>query len=358
MNPAIPNIVIVGAGLTGLTTAYLLKKVGIKATIIEARPRIGGRIHTRYQEGEAPFELGATWLGQKHQYINTLLKELDLPIHEQALGKTAIYEYLSTSPHQLVQLPPNTDPSYRIKGGSSVLIQRLAAELEAEQLQLGQVVQSIAFKENNIDIQTNKASFQATQVITTLPPNLLVSSITFSPALPTNVVELAKNTHTWMGESIKVGFTFPEAFWKTDQLSGTIMSNVGPIGEMYDHSNKVATQFALKGFLNDAFHAASKEERQKIALLQLRKYYGEKADSFTAYVECVWRKEPYTFTAYEDSIMPHQNNGHPLLRAPLMDGQLIIAGSETATNFPGYMDGAVQSAYNVLNILTPEFQNS
>jgi len=56
--------------------------------------------------------------------------------------------------------------------------------------------------------------------------------------------------------------------------------------------------------------------------------------------------------------MPHQNNGHPLFRTPLMNGRLIIAGSETAANFPGYMDGAVQSAYNVLNILTPEFQNS
>lgn len=358
MNPSTPNIIIIGAGLTGLTTAYLLKKAGIKATILEARPRIGGRIHTRYKEGEAAFELGATWLGRKHQYINALLQELGLPIHEQVLGETAIYEYLSTSPHQLVQLPPNSDPSYRIKGGSSVLIQRLAAELEEQQLQLGQVVQSITFKENSIQIQTNKASFQADQIISTLPPNLLVSSIEFSPALPTNLVELAKNTHTWMGESIKVGFTFPAAFWKTSELSGTIMSNVGPIGEMYDHSNVEATQFALKGFLNGAFHAATKEERQKIALLQLKKYYGEKANKFTTYVECVWRNEPYTFTAYEDSIMPHQNNGHPLFRTPLMDGRLIIAGSETAANFPGYMDGAVQSAYDVLNILTPGFQNS
>ena len=128
------------------------------------------------------------------------------------------------------------------------------------------------------------------------------------------------------------------------------MSNVGPIGEMYDHSNVEATQFALKGFLNGAFHAATKEERQKIALLQLRKYYGAKADSFTAYVECVWRKESYTFTPYEGSIMPHQNNGHPLFRAPLMEGRLLIAGSETAANFPGYMDGAVQSAYEVYKV--------
>jgi monoamine oxidase len=37
------TIVIIGAGLTGLTIAYLLKKQGIAATIIEARDRLGGR---------------------------------------------------------------------------------------------------------------------------------------------------------------------------------------------------------------------------------------------------------------------------------------------------------------------------
>ena len=123
------RVIIIGAGLTGLTTAYLLKKEGVNALLLEARDRIGGRIQTVYSDTEAPFELGATWLGKKHTALVKLLQELGLAMHEQVLGKTAVYEHLSTSPPQLVTLPPNTDPSYRIKGGTSTLINRLADHL-------------------------------------------------------------------------------------------------------------------------------------------------------------------------------------------------------------------------------------
>lgn len=42
-------IIIMGAGLTGLTAAWLLKKQGIKALILEARERVGGRIETIHE---------------------------------------------------------------------------------------------------------------------------------------------------------------------------------------------------------------------------------------------------------------------------------------------------------------------
>jgi len=40
------QVVIVGAGLTGLTTAYELRKAGIDVLLLEAAPRAGGRIQT------------------------------------------------------------------------------------------------------------------------------------------------------------------------------------------------------------------------------------------------------------------------------------------------------------------------
>jgi monoamine oxidase len=42
------DCIIIGAGLSGLATAYFLKKQGIQATILEAQPRYGGRIKTIY----------------------------------------------------------------------------------------------------------------------------------------------------------------------------------------------------------------------------------------------------------------------------------------------------------------------
>ena len=69
--------------------------------------------------------MGATWLGKKHTHLNELLRELNIGIFEQVLGNTAIYEPISSSFPQIVTLPPNTDPSYRIKGGSTRLIESL-----------------------------------------------------------------------------------------------------------------------------------------------------------------------------------------------------------------------------------------
>jgi monoamine oxidase len=344
------TIVIIGAGLTGLTIAYLLKKQGISATIIEARDRLGGRIHTQYRD-KGSIEMGATWLGKKHVHLTKLLEELQLEIFEQFMDDRAIYEHMSFSAPQLVQLPPNPDPSFRIKGGTNQLIQKLADQLEEQQIQLNQAVKSIHFAEKGVQIETATQSFEADLVITTLPPKLLVHSITFTPALPEDLTAIAHKTHTWMGESIKVGLSYPQPFWRAKQTSGTIFSNAGPITEMYDHSTFEKDAFALKGFMNGAFHGASQEERKQQVVNQLKKYYGEVAEEFLTYEECVWNKEPYTFTPYDGYILPHQNNGNAIFRKKYFDGRLIIAGSETAERFPGYMDGAVKSAQWVIEVI-------
>jgi monoamine oxidase len=349
------TIVIIGAGLTGLTIAYLLKKQGIAATIIEARDRLGGRIHTQYR-GKGSIEMGATWLGKKHVHLTKLLEELQLEIFEQFMDERAIYEHMSFSAPQLVQLPPNSDPSFRIKGGTSQLIQQLAAQLDEHQIQLNQAVKSIHFTGEKVQLSTSKQDFEADHVITTLPPKLLVSSIQFTPALPKKLLDIAEKTHTWMGESIKVGLSYPKAFWRAKQTSGTIFSNAGPITEMYDHSTFEKGGFALKGFMNGAFHGASQAERKQQVVNQLKKYYGKTAEEFLTYEECVWSQEKYTYAPYEGYVLPHQNNGNAIFRKKYYAGRLIVAGSETAESFPGYMDGAVYSAQWVLTQLTGTLQ--
>jgi monoamine oxidase len=77
---------------------------------------------------------------------------------------------------------------------------------------------------------------------------------------------------------------------------------------------------------------------------QLKKYYGKKVDEFIDYKELVWAKEKYTFAPYKEHVLPHQHNGHPLFQNSYLKGRLYVGGSETASQFPGYMEGAVQSA--------------
>ena len=61
--PSKEKIIIVGAGLAGLTTAYRLLQKQYDIEVYEARARVGGRVHTVLIEnldgGYSPAELGA-----------------------------------------------------------------------------------------------------------------------------------------------------------------------------------------------------------------------------------------------------------------------------------------------------------
>jgi monoamine oxidase len=338
------DILIIGAGLTGLTMAYALKDSGLSIKLVEARSRVGGRIETVETVDGVKVEMGATWLGNKHIYLSKLLNELGLETFEQIIGDTAIYEAISTSPHYLARIPPNPEPSLRIAGGTDTLVKKLLSFISSENVFTDTKVDRILQSDNLLLTDCTHTIFKSKLVVSTLPPNLLVNSIKFSGQLPKTLVSIAKNTHTWMGESIKIALTYPKPFWRSAELSGTIMSNVGPIPEMYDHSNIEDNKYALMGFLNGSYFQLTKDERLAIIMKQLKKYFGELAETYTTYEEKMWRAEKETFIPYESNVLPHQLNGDDVYQESYLDDRFMLAGTETSSYYPGYMEGAVYSA--------------
>lgn len=204
------EIIILGAGLAGLTLAYQLKKRGIKAQVLEARNRIGGRIHTLTNQ-ETTLELGTTWFADKHVNLTALLKELNLGTVEQEYGKYGIYE-LANNEKQLFELPPQPEATYRITNGSSSLIQKLADHLEPDQVTLNEEIKSVFFDGNQFHLEGSNDKYKSRFLISTLPPNLVTKRIDFEPQLPKELLSISSQTHTWMGESIKVGFFSSKPF--------------------------------------------------------------------------------------------------------------------------------------------------
>jgi len=77
------KVIVIGAGLAGLTTAYELTKAGHEVTILEARNRAGGRVFTVRE----PFadglyaECGAEWVESNHEYLLRYIDEFGLPLY-------------------------------------------------------------------------------------------------------------------------------------------------------------------------------------------------------------------------------------------------------------------------------------
>ncbi|WP_129690565.1 flavin monoamine oxidase family protein [Gottfriedia acidiceleris] len=77
------NIIIVGAGISGLVAASLLKGAGHEVTILEGNDRIGGRIFTNrnFYAGQY-MENGAMRLPSIHLLVLEYIKKFNLPLEE------------------------------------------------------------------------------------------------------------------------------------------------------------------------------------------------------------------------------------------------------------------------------------
>jgi monoamine oxidase len=76
------DVVVVGAGMAGLTAARALAEAGLKVLLLEAQKRIGGRILTQHIEGEA-VELGAEFIHGRPPELWALIEEAGLETYER-----------------------------------------------------------------------------------------------------------------------------------------------------------------------------------------------------------------------------------------------------------------------------------
>ncbi|WP_079927239.1 FAD-dependent oxidoreductase [Mycobacterium sp. AT1] len=74
----VPNVIVVGAGLSGMTAAYTLAAQGLEVIVVEAKDRVGGRTHSDPDYEGGPLDLGGMLIGVTHDRSRRLGETLGL----------------------------------------------------------------------------------------------------------------------------------------------------------------------------------------------------------------------------------------------------------------------------------------
>ncbi|KAK5043604.1 hypothetical protein LTR84_011364 [Exophiala bonariae] len=90
------DVVVVGAGLSGLKAAYDIQKAGYSCLVVEARDRVGGKTWSVDPLGNGNYiDLGAAWFNDTNQsYVHELVMSLGLSMVEQYTIGSVIQEDL------------------------------------------------------------------------------------------------------------------------------------------------------------------------------------------------------------------------------------------------------------------------
>lgn len=101
------KIVIIGAGISGLTTAFLLNKLGYDVTVLEKKKEPGGSIETVVEKGFL-FDKGPNSALETHPLIGQLIEELSLKEELVYASKEANKRYIlkNNRLHALPMSPP------------------------------------------------------------------------------------------------------------------------------------------------------------------------------------------------------------------------------------------------------------
>jgi monoamine oxidase len=433
------DVVVIGAGLAGLSAARRLVDAGAEVVVMEARERVGGRTLTVPAADGTPIDHGGQWIGPTQDRIAALAASVGVttyPSYERGLNT----EFRDGRTHRFDgQLPDGSDPVsavamgqaireldamaarvpleapwtadqaltwdsqtvetwlqarvpaeraqiwlraavrgtlaaeprdlsllhilfvIRSAGGFAPLIATAGgaqerrfhdgaqtisirvAEALGERVVLGAPVETVRHGQGGVVVEAGGRAVAAGRAIVAIPP-ALAGRLSYRPALPGWRNQLTQRVP--MGSVIKVHALYEEPFWRQEGLSGLAVSDTGPVRIVYDNSPAAGSPGVLVGFIEGeqarTWARRNPAERRVGILACLADYFGARAGRPRELLERSWADEEYSGGCYAGYFPPGVwTSFGQALREPI--DRLHWAGTETATVWTSYMEGAVQS---------------
>ena len=431
--PMAHDVVVIGAGLAGLTAARELTGQGLDVVVLEGRDRVGGRTKPGTLAG-VPIDLGASfvgptqdavlklaadlgctttptycqganlirWRGRVRRYHGTIPKLgliglLDIgriqwqferiaagvdvtkpwaaaraaKLDSMSLGgwlrsvkATAssrdlmaimarvtwgaepdevsmlhAVRYVKTS-GGLDRMLDTTDGAQQdhFHAGTHEMSARMAAEL-GDRIRLGAKVSRIEWSDDAVAVTSSAGVVEARRAIVAVAPMHRLD-IDIAPALP---IEHQKLGQRWpLGALTKSYAAYPTPFWRAQGLSGQALSDTGPVFITFDVSPEEGPGVLL-GFTDPrGFDALPEDQRRAKVVECFTALFGDQAANPIDYADQRWGAETFAPGGPTAAVPPGSwTEFGPLLREPV--GALHWAGTETADEWTGFMDGAVRS---------------
>ncbi len=240
----------------------------------------------------------------------------------------------------------------RFVGGSALVCERVAEALGHDALFLSSPVRRIEVRGERAMVETAQEAgahgsggrtFSARRVVVSTPP-LLAGRIEYDPPMPAWRSQLTQRTP--MGSVIKCQVVYDEPFWRAQGLAGQATGDGEGARIVFDNTPPSGSPGVLLGFLEgDEARRLGRVDlatRRQAVVDAMARYFGPRAARPADYIELDWQREPWTGGCYGTLFGPNVWTRYgPALREPV--GPIHWAGTETATVWSGYMDGAVQS---------------
>jgi monoamine oxidase len=196
---------------------------------------------------------------------------------------------------------------------------------------------------DHVLVHSDRGTVRASRVVVAVPP-AMVLDIDWYPLIPPKRQQLLQRMP--MGALMKCDAVYATPFWRAKGLSGMGLNDKGAVRVCFDNSPADSSVGVLLAFVGGSTWATygtmSASARRKAVLEGFAAILGDEALKPTEYVEHDWTLERWTQGSPIALQVPGAITAYgSTIRAPF--GRVHWAGTETATYWSGYMDGAVRA---------------